>query len=80
MTKRTIDCADPNVLCPFYILEEELKLRCEGFSKETSLHIRFPNKEAKRGHKKTYCKKMDGYETCPLYPVIMAQYEGGEDE
>jgi hypothetical protein len=78
--KKTIDCADPNVICPFYILEEKLKIRCEGYCKGTSIHIRFDSMDQKRGHKRKYCKDIKCYTSCPLYPVIMKQYEEDDGE
>jgi hypothetical protein len=80
MVKTAVDYMDKAVVCPFYILEEKQKIRCEGYCEGTSFHIRFDGKEKKKLHKQKYCKDMKGYENCPLYPAINEQYEEDEDE
>lgn len=66
------------VVCPFYSQEQELKLHCEGYCKGTRLHICFDRKERKKAHKKLYCNSLNGYKDCPLYPVILEQYQRKE--
>lgn len=78
--KTTIDYCDRYVVCPFYLMDEKLKLRCEGYRQGVSFHTRFDNKEIKREHKRKYCWDLHGYENCPLYPVIMNQYKEDEED
>ena len=73
---------DKAVVCPFYSQEEPLKLHCEGYASGNRIHLCFDCKERMKNHKKLFCKNivLDGYKHCPLYPVIMQQYEGDDDE
>lgn len=72
---------DSSTVCPFYSQEKELKIHCEGYCRGTRLHICFDSRERKKAHKKKYCNDLYGYESCPLYPVIIKQYKKeGEDE
>jgi hypothetical protein len=70
---------DKSVVCPFYSQEEALKLHCEGYCKGTRLHLFFDCKERMKHHKKKHCNDLEGYEKCPLYPVIYKQYENYEE-
>ena len=65
------------VVCPFYKQEEALKIKCEGFCKSCSIQTSFTKRELLQMHKETYCNKIKGYQRCPLYPVIVKQYDGG---
>ena len=78
--KTVPDYMDKNVVCPFYIREETLKIRCEGYRNGTKIHLCFDCKNRKTEHKKKYCKDMDNYKDCPLYAVIDEQYKNWEDE
>lgn len=66
---------DANIVCPFYGFDGDQKIHCEGFSKSTRIQLAFASKEARREHKKAYCKSMEGCKECPLYAVIIKQYE-----
>ena len=63
------------VICPFYRVEEGLKLHCEGFCPDCSLQISFTRRDVMRMHKDRYCNSFKGYPECPLYPAINDQYE-----
>lgn len=71
---------DRLVVCPFYSQEEGTKLHCEGFCTGTRILLHFDCKDRKKAHKKKYCKNINGYELCPLNPVIMKQYKAEEKE
>lgn len=71
---------DESAVCPFYLEGEGLRIRCEGYGEGTRFHISFDCRLRMRSHAKKYCNKMDGFESCPLYPVIMKQYESKEDD
>lgn len=70
---------DKSIVCPFYSQEETLKLHCEGYSSGTRIHLCFDCKERMKAHKKKYCHSIVGSTECPIFPVIMKQYEGEED-
>jgi hypothetical protein len=63
------------VVCPFYHKEEPFKLLCEGFCKTTTLQITFRSRDNLLLHKDCFCNEMDGYIKCPIYSVIIKQYE-----
>lgn len=63
------------VVCPFYKQEEATKLRCEGFCKTTSLQTSFECRAQLIAHKDRHCNSFKGYPKCPLYSVIMRQYD-----
>ena len=77
--KKTPDYNDKKVLCPFYILEDRFRLRCEGYCEGTWIQLRFRDSDIKKEHKRKYCKDINGYKQCPLHPVIMVQYGGVTD-
>lgn len=66
------------IICPFYKCEEGTNIFCEGFCKSTRLHISFSNYATFKMHREVHCKSFDGWEKCPIFPVINKQYEGGE--
>ena len=70
---------DKSVVCPFYSQEEPQKLHCEGYSECTRFLTYFDSKDKKKEHKKCFCNDIAKYPNCPLYPVIMKQYEEKED-
>lgn len=71
---------DDSVACPFYIEGDFLKIRCEGYCEGTRLHISFDCKALQKAHMKKYCNEIDGCTLCPLYSVIMKQYEEEETD
>ena len=71
---------DESVVCPFYLEGDTLKIRCEGYCQGTRLHVSFDCKERMKAHVRKFCNKMDGFELCPLFSVIMKQYESKEDD
>lgn len=71
---------DESAACPFYIEGEALRIRCEGYCCGTRLHITFDCKDRLKAHAKRYCNDIDGCTLCPLYSVIMKQYEEKEKD
>jgi hypothetical protein len=70
---------DENAVCPFYMEGGDCnRIRCEGFAQGTRLHISFDCKDRMKAHAKKYCNDMAAFATCPLYGVIMKQYEEKE--
>lgn len=68
------------VVCPFYSQEEPLKLHCEGYRKGNRIQLTFSSNELFEQHKKLYCTELNGYYKCPIYPVIMKQYEEKKED
>lgn len=66
---------DSNIVCPFYAFDGDQKIHCEGFNDRTRIQLAFANSEARREHKKAFCKSMEGCKDCPLYTIINRQYE-----
>jgi hypothetical protein len=65
--------------CPFYQSSDKLKVKCEGFSEGTRIGLFFADSKQMNRHTKIFCRNINGYKNCPLYPVIMKQYESKED-
>lgn len=68
------------VVCPFYSQEEPLKLHCEGYCKGNSIILVFNSKAILNQHKNLYCTELNGYDKCPIYPVVMKQYEEKKED
>ena len=71
---------DESAVCPFYIEGDHLWIRCEGYGEGTRIRISFDCKTRAKSHAKKYCNCMKGFESCPMYPVIMKQYETKEND
>ena len=63
------------VVCPFYKQETPTKIRCEGYCKTTSLQTSFEHRAHLVAHKQRHCNSFVGFPKCPLYALIMKQYE-----
>ena len=66
--------------CPFYQSSDNKRIKCEGFNEGTNLCLTFNDKEVMVRHTKIHCRNINGFPNCPLYPVIMKQYEEEEEE
>lgn len=66
---------DKYAQCPFYSQQDKLKLHCEGFCRNNSIHLVFNTRTDMDEHKRLYCNNIRNYAKCPLYPVISKQYE-----
>ena len=64
-----------SVVCPFFINGINYGVHCEGYKEGNSLRILFDNKESMDKHTGVYCNNINGYQKCPLYPVIDKQYK-----
>lgn len=64
-----------SAVCPFYQNAEGFKVKCEGFNEGTRICLCFADKNRMNRHTKIYCRNINGYYNCPLYPVIYKQYE-----
>jgi hypothetical protein len=62
------------VVCPFYHKEDSTKILCEGFCKSCCIQITFTSKLTLAMHKDRHCNDIKGYTKCPLYPIIIKQY------
>ena len=67
--------AEKDVICPFYKHEKGLRIRCEGFCPSCDLMTVFRDREDFCRHKEKHCNSFEGYPKCPLYAVIIRQYE-----
>lgn len=67
-----------SVQCPFYLNAKNYSIQCEGYCGGTHFRISFDGKARMDSHTKRFCNNINGYSYCPLYPVIMKQYEKKE--
>lgn len=63
------------VVCPFYTQEQPLKIHCEGFTKDNSIQVSFPDSFKKDKHMKRHCKNIQCYSSCPIYLANELQYK-----
>ena len=71
---------DKNTVCPFYSMQEPLRLHCDGFKAGNKIHLQFDCKERMKAYKNNYCNDIRNYKKCPLYPIIEKQYQEEDDE
>lgn len=64
------------VLCPFYISEDEYRVRCEGVEDGTTTHVVFPDPKKKSTYKLLLC--CDKYKRCRIAKALYSKYEEGE--
>ena len=64
-----------SVVCPFFQTANNYSIQCEGYGMGNRLRLSFDGKARMDSHTKQFCNNMNGYGQCPLYPVIMKQYE-----
>lgn len=63
---------DENVLCPFYMRESVLNVKCEGLCGQHTINA-FASKKQKIEYKYDFCQSC--YQGCPLYIALEKQYE-----
>lgn len=68
-----VSYADKNVLCPFYKETEPRKIRCEGYTEETSEVTTFPTDNAKKDFLDGSC--CGDYQNCPKFKALWNKYE-----
>ena len=65
-----------SAVCPFFQnADNKFKVKCEGFNEGTRICLCFADKSKMNRHTKIFCRNINGYENCPLFPVINKQYE-----
>lgn len=67
-----------SVVCPFYQTSTNYRIQCEGYANGNHFLLNFDGKEQMDSHTKRFCKNINCYISCPLYPIINRQYERGE--
>lgn len=72
------DYGSQDVLCPFYIGEEQNELRCEGGVTESAIQF-FKSISQKMQYKKTYCNSFN-YKNCLYYIGLMSMYKQNPTE
>lgn len=66
------------VQCPFYVSEDDYRIRCEGLSKGMHTHMVFPTPQSKIAYKKRYCDTK--YKDCLLCKTLYRKYESDIEE
>ena len=70
-----VDYIDKDIVCPFYQRVDRNKISCEGIDKNSYIHLYFITKQFQRLHEEKYCMNLNNYKNCPLYTIIVKQYE-----
>lgn len=70
--------SDTDCLCPFYVTNGELEIRCEGVISRTRCNSKFPNKAAKENHMDRFCR--DDYRRCRLCRTLEEKYDESGNE
>ena len=65
---------DYDAQCPFYRREDGLVLVCEGVTPESSLGLRFAQKQQKRAHKAVFCICAN-WKNCPVAQMLNRMYD-----
>ena len=60
-------------MCPFYLKEDTLRIRCEGVNGEAVTHLVFNDNKAKKRYKQEYCYTPK-YEQCLLCIMLNSKY------
>ena len=58
------------VVCPYYCLDREGKILCEGVQENTYIHLVFPNNRDKYPYMRKYCCDMDNYCNCRIADML----------
>ena len=70
------DYENPNVACPFYKSEDNRKIKCEGISSITTLHLVFNPCSEKKGFRQNTCE--GDYHKCPIARLHFRRNRGEE--
>lgn len=70
--------SDSLCLCPFYVTNGDMDIRCEGVISRTRCTSRFPSKAEKERHMDRYCR--NEYAACRLSRVLDAKYDEAGNE
>lgn len=62
-----------DVVCPFFIGDDNKSLTCEGFADKVKLRTDFATAAKKDGHMGTYCAGR--YEKCMIYQLAAEKYK-----
>lgn len=61
-------------VCPYYLLEGEKKIKCEGFMEGTDVTINFVSSLQKEYYQETKCGNLT--ELCPIRILAAKKYKG----
>ena len=71
MANKTVEAL---VKCPFFVKENETRIMCEGYIKNTCMITGFPASAAKRAHLRACCFHEDGG-SCFFAQSLFRKYE-----
>lgn len=61
------------IMCPFYLSEGDVSIRCEGISSD-AVQQWWAHKDAKIAYREAFCETMD-YGECPVAQLLEKKYE-----
>ena len=62
-----------DVLCPYYLKDEDNHIVCEGTELDTSVHLTCSNKKHRREYQKFYC--CNHYKKCRIANMLDRKWE-----
>ncbi len=63
-----------NVVCPFYLDEEQKTIQCEGIGGARSLRLAFASGRDKREYERRFCMELEECESCPVHRILKEKY------
>ena len=67
------DYGSVDAKCPFYMTEDDRKIKCAGLEKGCNTVLEFKGKKFKQDVKQRYCE--GDYEKCRLYQTLDKKYK-----
>lgn len=61
------------VVCPYYVLDREGAVCCEGFHNDMQIRMNFSRRGSKYAHKKAFCRSK--WAACPLAQLQNQRYD-----
>lgn len=65
---------DYSVVCPFYKWSDINKVCCEGFEKNTTIHLAFGSRLKKKEHMEKFCLNINKYKQCTICAMLNRKY------
>jgi hypothetical protein len=70
---------DKFVKCPFYRKTDQNRIVCEGLAEGNTINLVFEDPSQKARHMRSVCYDLLGCRDCPIYTMLDAKYEGGDN-
>lgn len=68
-----------NVKCPFYHGHDGAKIKCEGVSDDTAIHLVFGDSIARAIYMRDCCNKIQACQTCWIHKMLYTKWEQNDE-